>query len=224
MVGFLALLPQAPARAQSAVDVAIVLAVDASASVDTGEFSLQMRGIAEAIRHPAVIDAIARGRHGMIAISLVQWSSVGEQAVILPWTAVASAAEAQAVSNRILSAPRVFQVTGTAMSDALAYCMEYMDRLPVPSARRVIDISGDGVNRKPPLLRTIKEEALRRGIVINGLPILSDEPDLDVYYRDWVIAGPGAFVSVADNFRAFAPAMLRKLLREIRGMPMVSKR
>lgn len=223
MVGLLALLPQAPARAQ-AVDVAIVLAVDVSASVDAGEYGLQMRGVAEAIAHPTVTDAIEQGEVGAVAFSVVQWSSEAEQAVAVPWTRVDGVASAQALAARIWSAPRAFRFRGTKIGAALRFCFDHLDRVPFPAARRVVDVSGDGVNRGPPLLRDTRAEAIRRGITINGLPILSDEPRLGRYFRDWLIAGPGAFVIAAESFEAFRPAMVRKLVREIRGMPMVSKR
>lgn len=225
MVGLIALWPQAPAaQTDRSVDVAIVLAVDASASVDAKEFALQMQGIAEAIRHPVVVDAIARGPRGVVALSLVQWSSVGQQSVILPWTRIDGHGSADRVAGRVLDAPRIYSRSGTAMSQALNFCMEYLRRLPFRADRMVIDISGDGINRGPPLLRTVKEEAAMRGVVINGLPILSEVPDLDNYFRDWVIAGENSFVSIADDFSAFREAMLIKLLREIQGPPMVSKR
>lgn len=218
--------PQAAkAQATGAVDVAIVLAVDASASVDAGEYLLQMGGIAHAISHPAVLSVIAEGRRKAIALSLVTWASVGEQHVLLPWTRIDGPVAAGRVSALLLDAPRqVFVRGGTAIGAALSYSLLLFDRLPWPTERRVIDVSGDGRNSKPPLIRSLRPEVDRRGVVVNGLPVTDNDSGLARYYRDIVISGYGAFSVPTRSFETFPDAFRIKLMREIRGGAMVSMR
>lgn len=217
-------LAQAPGglRAQEMVDVAIVLAVDTSASVDEQEYSLQMGGIARAITHPDILEAIADGEHGAVAVSLVQWAAAGQQVVVQPWTVIRDAADAAAVAQRIRIAPRIFRYSATGIGDAIDFAIGYFGKLPATPLRRVIDVSGDGKNNHPPLLKVVKDRAIEAGITINGLPILSADGSIHYYYEERVIAGPGAFIEIAFGFVDFADAMLRKLLREIRGLPMIS--
>jgi len=214
---------QAPARAQDRVDVAIILAVDGSASIDSREFRLQMAGIAEAIRHPKIIQAISRGAHGAVALTLMQWSTLDQQYIAVPWRRVTDSASAEALAADIQGVPRIVRPSGTAIGDAVVYATRWMAQLPFRADRHVIDISGDGKNVHPPLIRLAREAALQRGITINGLPIISNDPSIHHYYQDTVIGGPGAFVEVAASFDDFAVAMRRKLLREIQG-PVVSLR
>ncbi|WP_416898783.1 MAG: DUF1194 domain-containing protein [Minwuia sp.] len=212
---------QAPAAAQ-AVDVAIVLAVDASASVDAGEFRLQMEGTADALENPDVLAAIARGNRGAIAVSTMQWSTLDQQAVTLGWTVIRDASDAAAAASVIRNAPRMVIPSGTALGDAVSFAMGMLGRLPYSADRLVVDVSGDGKNVHPPLLLRVKERAVWAGITINGLPIISADPNIHYYYQDTVIAGPGAFIEIADSYEVFGEAMRRKLIREIKGPPPVS--
>lgn len=225
MLVLIGIAAQVPVAAQSErVDVAIVLAVDTSASVDSREFLLQMRGLADALIHPEVIKAIGQGEHGAIAVSIVQWSSFEEQAVTEDWIIIRTADDAAGISRRALRTPRLFGYRGTAIADVLDYARRHMSTLPYSATRRVIDISGDGKNNQPPLLRHARERAVQAGITVNGLPIISTDPSIHYYYQDSVIAGPGSFIEIAESFESFGTAMIRKLLREIRGDPAVSMR
>ena len=201
-----------------------MLAVDASASVDAREYLLQMGGVAHAISHPAVLSVIGAGRHGAVAISVVTWSGQRDQHLILPWTRIDSTAAARQVTDTLLAAPRVDARGGTAIGAALGYSMLLFDHLPWGTARRVIDISGDGRNNHPPLIRSLKPEAARRGIIINGLPVTSNDSGLARYYREIVIAGYGAFAVPTHSFDTFPDAFRIKLMREISGGAMVSMR
>ncbi|WP_417519883.1 DUF1194 domain-containing protein [Minwuia sp.] len=223
MVGLFILIAQAPkAFAQERVDVAIVLAVDTSASVDSREYQLQMQGIADSLNDPEIIATIQRGPNAAIAISLLQWSSIDEQAVTLDWMVLRTGTDTAIAARAIRRTPRLFGFRGTAIADAIDYANRHLERLPFRADRRVIDVSGDGKNMHPPLLLHAKRRAEAAGIVINGLPIISTDPNIHHYYADHVIAGPGSFIEIANSYDDFGVAMKRKLLREIRGIPMVS--
>ncbi|WP_416898435.1 MAG: DUF1194 domain-containing protein [Minwuia sp.] len=211
------------ARAQQATDVAIVLAVDASSSVNLEEFGLQMQGIAAALRDPQVLSTIAEGPSGSIAIALVQWSGPLQTRVAVPWRLVEGADSAEALAKEIEETPRYFYAGSTAIGRALVYSAAVFDKLPWSAGRRVIDISGDGSNTDNPPVGPARAEVLDRGIVINGLPILAQEPEVDRYYAEQVIGGHGAFIEVARDYNAFTAAMTRKLVREIRTQPLISR-
>lgn len=213
----------AAARAET-VDVAIVLAVDASSSVSHGEFGLQMDGIAQALRDGEVARAIAGGPSGRVAFTLVQWSGPGQVRQALDWRAVDSPEGIETLARDVELTPRYFSAGGTAIGQALLYAASQFENLPWPAGRRVIDISGDGRNTDAPAVQGAREDVIAGGIVINGLPILSQEPGIERYYREEVIGGYGAFVEVAADYDAFAAAMRRKLLREIRTDPLISRR
>lgn len=215
------LLPGA-ARSQASVDLALVLAVDASTSVSREEFGLQLDGIAASLRHPRVIQTIRSGAAGAIAIALVEWSSPHQTWLAVPWTRVSDAASAHRLADVISNTPRLFFDGGTAIGAALKFATEQFDLLPFPTGRRVIDVSGDGSNTHLPDVTAMRDAAIARGITINGLPILSREEGMEKYYRRRVIGGPGSFVEIAVDYTAFPDAMLRKLLREIRSDPLVS--
>lgn len=210
------------AAAEDEVDVAIVLAVDASASVENAEYVLQLQGMAAALAHPAVHKAIMDGRRGAVAISVVTWSGLADQVVLVPWRRIDGPEAALHMAQAIARAPRVFKIGGTAIGAAIEFSFAMFDHLPYPAERRVVDVSADGRNNHPPLLRSLRERAAAAGIVVNGLPILDADPGLEGYFREIVITGPGAFVEPALGYEAFAVAFLRKLLREVVGQPLVS--
>lgn len=210
------------AQSETAVDVAIVLAIDASASVDAQEYLLQMGGVANAISDPAILAVIAAGRNRAIALTVVTWSGVRDQTVLVPWTRIDSSATAHRVSARLVAAPRVYTTGGTAIGAALSYSLLLFDQLPWRTWRKVIDVSGDGRNNHPPLIRSLKPVAERRDVIINGLPVTNNDSGLARYYRDVVISGFGAFTVPTYSFETFPEAFRVKLMREISGGPMVS--
>ena len=194
-----------------------MLAVDASGSVDQVRFELQKQGYAAAFRHPRVIAAITSGPTQSIAVIMMQWTGPALQVTAVPWTRITDAASANAFADAIAAAPRQLFGGGTSISGAIDTSMALLFENPYRAARRVIDISGDGANNRGRPAAAARDEAVARGVGINGLPILSLEPDLDRYYEQNVIGGPGAFVIVATSYDTFADAILKKLIAEIAG-------
>lgn len=213
----LLLLFAAPARADL-VDLQLILAVDASESVNTERFELQMRGYAAALRDPAVLSAIGKGTRGRIAIAMFQWTGPARQAQVTNWTEVHDAASAAALATVIDAAPRHINWGGTSISGAVLFALDWFARSPMPDARRVIDISGDGANNAGRPMAEVRDEAVAAGVTINGLPILWVEPGLAEHYRDEVIGGHGAFMIAIDDYGDFADAIQRKLVSEIAGI------
>jgi Protein of unknown function (DUF1194) len=214
----------APAAEQ--VDLLLVLAADVSRSVDNGKFQLQREGYAAAISDPRVLDAIKSGRIGRIGLTYIEWSGVGSQRVVIDWTTVGDAESAKGFGDRLLEAPRSF-ADRTSISGAIEFAMGHLARAPYESARRTIDVSGDGTNNSGRDVTLVRDEALAQGVTINGLVILSETPlawnpdhtnppgGLDNYYRNYVIGGPGAFVLAAQNFNSFGEAIIKKMIAEV---------
>ncbi len=227
-MGSAALANQVPRRASAAepVDVALVLAVDVSRSIDEDEARLQREGYREAITDPRVVEAIRGGMTGAIALAYVEWAGFEFQRVLLPWTRIASHAEAREWAERLEAAPRV-SLSWTSISGGIDFARRTMQESPFEATRRVIDVSGDGVNNSGGPVEVARDRAVEEGIIINGLPIINDRPafgrmppvPLDEYYRDNVVGGPGAFVIVAQDFESFGNAVKRKLIREIAALP-----
>jgi len=220
LTGFLLLglgLPFGAGRAQQQdVDLALILAVDCSYSVDSREFLLQMQGLAQAFLSPEVQAAISGGARQRIAVAVVQWSDDRNQHLSLPWTLIATPADAQALAARLAAMPRQLAEGGTSISAALAYSEALFARAPA-AARRVIDVSTDGRNNNGPPVSPMRDRLVAQGITINGLTILNDWPTLNHYFEQRVAGGEGHFVIPADDYEAYAQAILRKLLREITG-------
>jgi hypothetical protein len=217
---FLSVLLAVPAATQQrrsapAVDLALVLAVDASGSVDQTRFELQKQGYAAAFRHPRVIAAIRSGPAQSIAVIMMQWTGPALQITAVPWTRISDAATASAFADAIAAAPRQLFGGGTSISGAIDTGMALLFDNPYVATRRVIDISGDGANNRGRPAHLARDEAVAKGVSINGLPILALEPDLDRYYEQNVIGGPGAFVIAAKSYETFADAILKKLIAEI---------
>jgi len=205
-----------PSAAQEPVDLELILAVDASGSVDEGEFELQTRGLAEAFRDPAVGAALAAYAPGGAALSLMQWSGRGQQVVTVDWTLVRDGAAADAFADAIAGAGR--RLLGeTAIAEALAFAIDQLERNRFAGARRVIDLSGDGAANAGGDPEAARDAAVALGMTINGLAILNEAPVLDYYYAERVVGGPGAFTMIAKDYQDFAQAIRRKLLREIEG-------
>jgi hypothetical protein len=223
----LAVVVGAPAvRAAEEVDLLLVLSSDVSRSVDAPKFKLQRDGYAAAIINPRVLQAIRSGAAGKIGVSFVEWSGVGAQKIVIDWTIIRDEATAKDFSAQIIEAPRAF-ADRTSISGGIDFAMAQLARAPFQSNRRAIDVSGDGTNNSGRDVVDARDEALAKGVTINGLVILSERPmswnadhtnppgGLDAYYRNNVIGGPGAFVMVAENFSSFGQAILNKLIAEI---------
>jgi hypothetical protein len=216
----------AAARAAEPVDLLLVLAADVSRSVDGAKFQLQREGYAAAVSDPRVLDAVRSGRYGRIALTYIEWSGSGSQRVLIEWTIIGSAADAKGFGDRLLEAPRSF-ADRTSISGAIDFAMGQLAHAPYESGRRTIDISGDGTNNAGRDVTLARDEALKAGVTINGLVILSDTPlswnpdhtnppgGLDHYYRNNVIGGPGSFALAAQNFGSFGEAMVKKLIAEV---------
>ena len=200
---------------QTPVDLNLVLAVDASGSVDDERFELQKQGYAKAFLNPRVLNAIRNGNEQSIAVSMVQWTGPTLHVVMVPWTVIRDERSARIVAAAIAAAPRQIFGGGTSLSGAIDYSVLMLNASPYRGMRRVIDISGDGSNNLGRPTEQARDEAVKMGVRINGLPILAVEPDLDVYFRQSVIGGPGAFIIPVKNYEAFADAILRKLVAEI---------
>ncbi len=207
------------------VDVLLVLAVDVSRSVDEDEARLQREGYRNAVSDPVVVEAIRGGMMGAIGLAYVEWAGAEYQRLVLPWTRIASAGHAQAWSERLAEAPRA-SLSWTSISGALDFSLKLLSDAPFEATRRVIDVSGDGVNNSGGPVELARDRVVAEGITINGLPIVNDRPTfgrmppvpLDEYYRENVIGGPGAFVVVAEDFQSFGHAVKRKLIREIAAL------
>ena len=204
-----------PALAQKDVDLQLVLAVDASGSVDQIRFELQKRGYVAAFRHARVLQAIRSGPNQAIAATMVQWTGPTLQIQVVGWTKIGEPETAAAFAAAIEGAPRQLFGGGTSISGAIDYGSTLFPRSPFRAGRRVIDVSGDGSNNRGRPANLARDEAVAAGLGINGLPILALEPDLDRYYYDNVIGGPGAFVVPAQSYETFADAILKKLITEI---------
>jgi hypothetical protein len=214
------------ARAAEEVDLLLVLSSDVSRSIDAPKFKLQRDGYAAAIVNPRVIQAIRSGALGKIAVSFVEWSGVGAQKIVIDWTVIRDEATAKDFSAQVIEAPRAF-ADRTSISGGIDFAMAQLARAPFQSNRHTIDVSGDGTNNSGREVTDARDEALAKGVTINGLVILSERPmswnadhtnppgGLDTYYRNNVMGGPGSFVMVAENFSSFGQAILNKLIAEI---------
>jgi len=207
-----------PARAQTAdVDLALVLAIDCSFSVDTTEFRLQMQGLGQALRRKEIHDAIAQGTTGRIAVSVFQWSDDRSQLIVVPWTIVDGSASANALADKLETMPRKLAEGGTSISSAMRFAAAMLEAAPMRSERLVMDISSDGRNNIGISTDRVRNDIVNRGITINGLVIINEWPTLDRYFEQQVVGGPAHFVIVANDYPAYAEAIYRKLLREITG-------
>ncbi|NMJ41297.1 DUF1194 domain-containing protein [Roseomonas sp. JC162] len=215
-----------PARAQDAVDVSLVLAVDVSRSIDEDEARLQREGYRLAVADPVVVAAIRGGMTGSIGIAYVEWAGIEYQRTVIPWRRIANQADADGWAAELASAPRV-ALSWTSISGAIRHARQVLADCPWEATRKVIDVSGDGVNNSGPPADRERDAAVAEGIVINGLPIVNDRPTfgrlppvpLDDYYRENVIGGDGSFMIVAEDFESFGVAVKRKLIREIANLP-----
>jgi len=204
------------------VDLELVLAIDTSISVNRQEFTLQVAGLARAFRDPRVHAAIRAAGDRGIAVSLVQWASHNEQAVMIGWSKVQDPDSALRLADDIARMPRHFAGYGTAISSALQFCTDLFFGNGFEARRRIIDVSGDGSDNRGPMPSRNRNVAVSLGITINGLAILNEEPNLDFYYDRHVIGGSGAFVMTANDYIDFADAIVAKLVREISQGPIAA--
>ncbi|GAB5469928.1 MAG: DUF1194 domain-containing protein [Rhodospirillales bacterium] len=207
------------ARAETPVDLELVLAVDASGSVDDREFDLQLTGIATAFRSPEVLAAIEGGAYGRIAVALVIWAEHNRPKALSRWHLVQDRASADAFADEVAGFPRGLVNGATGIGKAIFFSAKAIEQNAYAGSRKVVDISGDGRETPPDdwtvMLPQGQAYAAARGVGVNGLAILTDQPDLAAYYRAEVILGFGAFVEVAETYDDVARAMQRKLIREI---------
>ena len=213
-----------PAFAEN-VDLELVLAVDISGSIDYAEALLQRQGYLKALVDPRVVRVITSGERRRIAITYMEWAGAHYQNVVAGWTVVRDAASARAFAEAVAGNP-VTTERWTSISSAIEFALRLFETNPHRGTRRVIDISGDGKNNNGGILEPARARALKAGVVINGLPIMNDRPnpwgmppprDLDKYYFDRVIGGPGSFIVVARGFESFGDAVKAKLAQEIAG-------
>jgi Protein of unknown function (DUF1194) len=214
------------AVAQTRVDLELVLAVDVSFSMDLDEQRLQRDGYIEALRDPEIIRAIQAGQHRRIAITYIEWAGWTIQQVVLPWTIIDGPQSAEAVAVKLTEAP-ISRHRRTSVSGALDFSDRQFGTGGVLSDRRVIDVSGDGPNNSGPPVGPMREQLVAKGIVINGLPIvlkpggpgsMFDIANLDQYYAQCVIGGPGSFMIPIREKAEFASATRQKLLLEISAL------
>jgi hypothetical protein len=204
------------------VDVELVLAVDVSYSMDMDELAIQREGYAQAIVSREFLQALKTGPNGKISVTYFEWAASSDQKIIIPWRVIDGPETADAVANEIMKTP-IRRASRTSISGAINFAMPLFDENPFRGLRRVIDISGDGPNNNGAPVTGARDAALEKGVTINGLPIMVKEPsystmdidNLDFYYEDCVIGGPGSFVVTIKDREKFKEAIRTKLVLEV---------
>ncbi len=219
------------------VDVALVLAGDASGSMDQQEREMQRQGFAATFRHPDMLSIIVSGAYGKVAVTYVEWAGPAEQWVTVPWAIISDRASAEAFAAALTAAPEV-EGTHTSVSMGLLFAAAQFRSSPVTALRQTIDISGNGPNSAGPPVATARDFVLAMGITINGLTFTAgsvadagpygylterDDLDLDRYYEDCVIGGAGAFAMHAGEVGDLIAVIRRKVALEIAGLPAVAE-
>lgn len=212
------------ARAAEAVDVELVLAVDVSLSMSPTELDIQRDGYAAALTDQRVIDAITQGANGRIAITYFEWAGTTTHHVVVPWTVIETRQDAERIAARLSTTPPS-SARRTSISSALEFGADLFAESQFRGAKRVIDISGDGPNNQGAPVHFTRDAVVAQGIIINGLPLMTngglvsayDVEDLDRYYADCVIGGPGAFMIPVNDWSQFPEAVRRKLVLELAG-------
>jgi Protein of unknown function (DUF1194) len=216
---------QAAAKdANPTVDVELVLAVDVSYSMDMDELALQREGYAQAIISKEFLQALKSGPNGRIAVTYFEWAASTDQKIVIPWRVIDGPETADAVANEIVKTP-IRRASRTSISGAINFALPLFEENPHRGLRRVIDISGDGPNNNGMPVTLARDAAVEKGVIINGLPIMVKEPsystmdidNLDMYYEDCVIGGPGSFVVTIKERDKFKEAIRTKLLLEVAG-------
>jgi hypothetical protein len=198
-----------------AVDLALILALDGSASVTFDEFNLMANGCAAALRDPEVVAGLTGGALGASLAAVLLWSGSAAQEVMVGWTRLDSPAAMAAFAQAVEDVPRVVPAGATAIGEALAACASLLAAAPAPSRRQVIDMVGDGRSNEGIPPEAVRDRLTEAGVTINGLCVLHEEADLLATYTAEVIGGPGAFALQCQDFDGFAEAMRQKLQREI---------
>jgi hypothetical protein len=212
------------AAKEATVDVELVLAVDVSYSMDMDELAIQREGYAQAIVSREFLQALKSGPNGKIAVTYFEWAASTDQKIIIPWRLIDGPETADAVANEIMKTP-IRRASRTSISGAINFAMALFEESPHHGLRRVIDVSGDGPNNNGAPVVVARDAAVEKGVVINGLPIMVKEPsystmdisNLDAYYEDCVIGGPGSFVVTIKERDKFKEAIRTKLLLEVAG-------
>ena len=213
-----------PAAAAEPVDVELVLAVDVSLSMSPMELNIQRDGYAAALTHDRVLQAIADGVHGKIAVTYFEWAGTTSHHVVVPWTIIADREDAQRVAAKLSALPPK-SARRTSIAAALDFGADLFAESQFQGMKRVIDISGDGPNNQGQPVEMARDAAVNQGITINGLPLMTsggfssvyDVTNLDLYYTDCVIGGPGAFMIPVNDWSQFPEAIRRKLVLELAG-------
>jgi uncharacterized protein DUF1194 len=214
----------ADTKDQVSVDVELVIAVDVSYSMDIHELAVQREGYAQAIVSKEFLQALKTGPNRKLAVTYFEWSASNDQKIIIPWRVIEGPETADAVAREIMKKP-VRQGSSTSISGAISFAMPLFNENPYRGLRRVIDISGDGPNNNGAPVADARDAALKRGITINGLPIMMENSsysimnidNLDLYYEDCVIGGPGSFVVSIKHRNDFKEAIRAKLILEVAG-------
>jgi hypothetical protein len=212
--------PNAPS-----VNVELVIAVDVSYSMDMDELAIQREGYAQAIVSQDFLQALRAGRGSKVAVTYFEWSMSGDEKIIVPWRVIDGPESADVVAAEIMKTP-VRRGSSTSISGAINFAVRLFEESPFRGLRRVIDISGDGPNNDGAPVTGARDAALAKGIVINGLPIMVKRPshsiidveNLDLYYEDCVIGGPGAFIMTIKDREKFQQAIRTKLVLEVAGL------
>jgi hypothetical protein len=207
------------------VNVELVIAVDVSYSMDMDELAVQREGYAQAIVSKDFLQALRESAGGKVAVTYFEWSMAGDEKVIIPWRVIDGPESADAVAAEIMKTP-VRRGSSTSISGAINFAAKLFEQNPYRGLRRVIDISGDGPNNDGAPVTGARDAALAKGIIINGLPIMVKEPsyattdiaNLDLYYEDCVIGGPGAFIVTIRDREKFRQAIRTKLVLEVAGL------
>lgn len=229
VLALLAIAHPEAARADTEVDLQLVIAVDVSYSMDAEEQALQRQGFVDAFRSAAVSDAIRRGAVGRIAVTYVEWAGAADQKVLVPWMVVDGPESGAAFADEIAKRP-TRRASRTSIAGAIDFSVRLMGEGGFAAGRRVIDVSGDGPNNQGRPVTAARADALAAGITVNGLPIMLKAPgyfdiaDLDLYYRDCVIGGQGAFMVPARERDQFVEAIKTKIIMEVAERPVSDPR
>ena len=207
--------------AMTRVDIELMLAVDISQSMDYDEHSIQRQGYIDAFRHADVINALMGGPEGKIAVMYMEWAGDFDPIPTIPWTIIDSKEAAHAFADRLEKEP-IYGEQRTSISTALLAAQEYIRSNNIASHKQVIDVSGDGANNAGMLVEPVRDELVKNGIIINGLPIMLNKPKefydidhLDRYYKQCVIGGVGAFIAPVFDLRHLPATIRKKLVMEI---------
>ncbi len=220
-----------PAHAQQLqrVDLELVLAVDVSQSMDYEEHLIQRQGYIEAFRHDDVIDSIVYGSRNGMVVTYFEWGDAYDQTVVIPWTLIQTREDAHRFADMLENRP-INPKRRTSISGALHFAAELILTNNYEGMRQVIDISGDGPNNSGGLVEAARDAMAAQGIIVNGLPIMIgdgldwwDIPNLDQYYEDCVITGPGSFIAPVRNISEMAATIRAKMVLEIAGLPATTR-